>query len=227
MNELPSSSINRERNTIMTTSRFERFAPLSGLVSMLLLVVASGLLGVYDYLPSADHLLDVFSGSSTRIIVVGYVGLYAAASLLWFAGNVYSFLRTYEGDGPRLAMIAFGGCVASAIVFGAGFSAIIAIGARAGALSGLGPAQAVTLYDFYGTLMGQMGAFTFAVFIGATGILSLRAELFPRWFGWASVLIALGLVTPIGYFVLFFTLVWVPGVSLALFRQQSRSSGVV
>jgi hypothetical protein len=208
----------------MKTSKFERVAPLSGAASILCLIVGSGLLGVYDYLPSADRLVAIFSGNSTRVMVVGYLGLFSAGLLLWFAGSVYESLAVHAGETGHLPMIAFGGCVASAIVLGAGFSAIVSLGARAGAVGGLGASQAVTLYDYYGTLLGQLAAFTFSVFIGATGALSLRTMLFPKWFGWASVLIALGLVTPFGYFMLVLALLWVLGVSTTLFRQMIRGS---
>lgn len=204
----------------MNTSRIERFAPLSGAISMLFLILASGLLGVYDYLPSADRLLDFFSSNSTKTIVVGYLGLFSAVFMLWFAGSVHASFTAREGGAGRMSMIAFAGCVASAIVLGAGFTAVLAIGARAGAPEGLDAIQAVTLYDFYGTLLGQMGAFTFAVFIGATGVLSFQTTIFPAWFGWASVLIAIGLVSPFGYFVLAFILLWVPGVSISLYRRS-------
>jgi hypothetical protein len=64
-----------------------------------------------------------------------------------------------------------------------------------------------------------MLAFTMAVFIGATSVISLRTSMFPKWFGWASAIIALGLLSPIGYFVLAFALMWLLGVSIALFRK--------
>jgi hypothetical protein len=194
---------------------------LSGAASILFLIAASGFLGVYDYLPSADRLVNIFSDNSTKVILVGYLGLFAAALLLWFAGSVHASFAAREGGAGRLSMIAFAGCMASAIVLGTGFTAVLAIGARAGAVDGLGAAQVVTLYDFYGTLLGQLGAFTFAVFIGATGVLSFRTAMYPAWFGWASVLIAIGLVSPIGYFVLAFTLLWVPGVSISLYRRAA------
>ena len=109
--------------------------------------------------------------------------------------------------------------MASSIAIGAGFSAVLALGARAGSTHGLDASMAVSLYDLYGTLLGQMAAFTFAVLIGATGSLSLRTEIFPTWFGWVSILIAVGLVSPIGYFIMAFTLIWLLGVSVALFRR--------
>ena len=75
----------------------------------------------------------------------------------------------------------------------------------------------MTLYDIYSTILGQMAAFTFAVLIGATAIIALRTAMSPAWFGWTSVIIALGLVSPIGYFMLAFALVWLLGVSIWLY----------
>jgi hypothetical protein len=205
----------------MNSSRIAKLAPLSGAASVLLLIAGTGLLGVYDYLPESNRLVEIFSSNSTKVIVIGYLGLFSAALLLWFAGSIYSALNEREGDKGRLSMIAFGGGLASAITSGAGFSALLAVGARAGAADGLSAAVAVTLYDLYGTLLGQMAAFTFAVLVGATGIVSIRTAIFPPWFGWVSLLIALGLVTPLGYFFLALVLIWLVGVSLTLFRQRT------
>jgi hypothetical protein len=203
----------------MNKTRFEKLAPLSGAASVLVMMVGTGMLGVYDYLPAADRLVEIFSGNSNRIKVIGYLGLFSAVLLMWFAGSIYSALSEQEGGNGRLSMVAFGGCLASGITLGSGFSALFALGARVGAAGGINPAEAVTLYDIYGTILGQMTAFTFAVLIGAAAVIALRTAMFPTWIGWASVLIALGLVSPVGYFVLGFALVWLFGVSILLYRR--------
>ena len=82
-------------------------------------------------------------------------------------------------------MVAFGGGVASGVTLAIGFSAILASGARAGTEGGITPVEAVTMYDLYGQILGQGFAITMAVFIGATGVVSLRTAIFPKWFGWA------------------------------------------
>jgi hypothetical protein len=206
---------------MMKSSRFEKLAPLSGAASVIVIMIGTGILGVYDYLPSADRLVEIFSGNSTRVMLVGYLGLFSAVLLMWFAGSVYAALSEHEGDSRRLSMVAYGGALASSIALGLGFTAVVAIGARAGAAGGITPVGAVTQYDLYGTVLGQMAAFTFAVLIGATAVVTLRTALFPNWFGWASVLIALGLISPIGYFVLAFVLLWLFGVSISLYRRGS------
>jgi hypothetical protein len=181
----------------MNNSRLERLAPLTGVASVLVMLAGAGMLGVYDYLPSAERLQGLFSANPSNLVIGGYLGLLSAVFLMWFAGNMYVTLRTHEGGEGRLAMVAFGGVLASAVSLGVGFSAIVGSGARAGAAGGITPIEAVALYDLYGTILGQMLAFTMAVFIGATSVISLRTSMFPKWFGWASAIIALGLLSPI------------------------------
>ena len=203
----------------MNESRLEKLAPLTGAASILAMMIGTGMLGVYDYLPVADRLLEIFSGDSSKVMVIGYLGLFSAFLMMWFAGSVYKALNEHEGGSGRLSMVAFGGTVASGIALGSGFTVLLALGARVGAVDGISAAEVVTLYDLYGTLLGQMAAFTFAVLIGSTGVISLRTAMFPTWIGWASVVIALGLLTPMGYFVLAFALIWILGVSISLYRR--------
>jgi hypothetical protein len=74
--------------------------------------------------------------------------------------------------------------------------------------------------------VGQGFAITMALFIGATAVVSLRTiMLFPKRLGWASVLIAFGLlITPIAYAVLALVLVWLLVVSIWLYRQNGSTA---
>ncbi len=208
----------------MNESRLERLAPLTGVVTVVLMMVGAALFGVYDYLPSAEKLEEILSANPTRVYLAGYIGSISAFFLIWFAGSVYSALREREGGTGRLSMVAFGGGVASGVALAVGFSAIVASGSRAGAVGGISPAEAVTLYDLYSQVLGGMFAITLAVFIGATAVVSLRAAVFPAWFGWVSALIAFGLLTPIAYIVLAFSLVWLLVVSIWLYRRGASTT---
>ena len=64
--------------------------------------------------------------------------------------------------------------------------------------------------------MGQMFPVTFALFMGASAVVSLRSGLFPAWLGWVSLVIALGLLTPIGYIVIILALLWLLIMSLSI-----------
>jgi hypothetical protein len=94
---------------------------------------------------------------------------------------------------------------------------------RAGAEGGISPIGAVTLFDFWGQVMGQMFGFGLAVLIAATAVVSLRSDAFPAWFGWASVVRAFGLLTPIAYIMLAFAMIWLVVVSIWLYIRGSSA----
>jgi hypothetical protein len=86
------------------------------------------------------------------------------------------------------------------------------------------------MFDFWGQIMGQMFAISLAVLIGAAAVVSLRTALFPAWFGWASAVVAIGLLTPFAYIVLALAVVWLVVVSIWLYIRGAsigESSAVV
>ncbi len=201
----------------MNKSRLERLAPLSGVVSVVLFIVGAVVISNYDYLPPAEKVADFLNGNPNRVSTGAYLASISAFFLIWFAGSVHSALREREGGTGQLSMVAFGGGVASAVAMGTSFTAILSAGLRAGAPGGITPIGAVTMFDFWGQVMGQMFAISLAVLIGAAAVVSLRTSMFPAWFGWASALVAFGLLTPFAYFVLAFAVVWLSVVSIWLY----------
>lgn len=205
----------------MKESSLEKLAPLTGVLSAVLIMAGAAMFGVYEYLPSGERIQAILSQNPTRVSIAGYVGSISAFFLMWFAASLYKTLRQREDNAGRLSMLAFGGGIASGIALAIGFSALIASGARAGAEGGISSVEALTLYDLYGQVLGQMFAVTMAVFIAASGVVSLRRGLTQAWFGWGSILIAIGLLTPIAYVVLALVLVWLIGVSVWLYLRRS------
>lgn len=201
----------------MNESRIERLAPLTGVVSVGLIIIGVVVFNNYDFLPPAEKVADFLNDNPTRVSTGGYIASLAAFFLIWFAGSVRSALIEREGGTGRLSTVAFGGGVAASIALGISFIAIFASGLRASAPGGITPIGAVTMFDFWGQVMGQLFAIFMAVFIGATAVVSLRTALFPAWFGWASALVAFGLLTPFAYIVLAFAVVWLLVVSIWLY----------
>ena len=158
----------------MNNSRLEKLAPLTGVVMVVLMIIGAVLIGAYDYQPSADRAVEIFRDNPTGVIAGGFLGLLSAFFMIWFAGSVYSALREREGGTGRLSMVAFGGGVASGVALAAGWTVIVAAGVRVGAPGGISPVGAATLFDLYSAILSQMFAFTLAVFIGATAVVSLR-----------------------------------------------------
>jgi hypothetical protein len=123
----------------MIISRLEKLAPLTGAVAVVLLIAGSVIFGAFDFLPSADRAVEIFSDNPSRSMTGGFLGLYSGILLMWFAGSVYSFsIKQKTGDG-RLSMIGFGGGVSSGIAISAGFTVMLSAGMRASAEGGISP----------------------------------------------------------------------------------------
>ena len=206
----------------MNRSRLERMAPLTGVVSVVLLIVGAVVISNYDYLPPAEEVAEFLNGNPSRVCTGAYFASISAFFMIWFAGSVRSALIEREGGTGRLSTVAFGGGVAAAAAMGTSFIAIMSAGLRAGAPGGITPVGAVTMFDFWGQVMGQLFAISLAVLIGATAVVSLRAAVFPTWFGWASATVAIGLLSPIAYIMLAFAVVWLLVVSIWLYVRGAK-----
>lgn len=58
----------------MKDSRQARLAPLTGAISVVLVMIGAGIFGVYDYLPPADRLQGIFGDNPTRVFLAGRIG---------------------------------------------------------------------------------------------------------------------------------------------------------
>jgi hypothetical protein len=192
---------------------------LAGLVFVVLIILGTVLVGSFDYLPPADEIVDLLSNNSLRVSAGGYFGGISAFFLIWFAGSVRSALREREGGTERLTSLAFGGGVASGVSVATVFAIMLIAAQRAGAPGGIGTDGAVALFDLWSGLGGLVIPVAFAVFVGATAVATLRTAVLPAWFGWLSAVVALGLLSPVGYLFAVLALAWVVVVSLWLYAR--------
>lgn len=203
----------------MNESRFERITPLTGAVAVVLIIVGVLVFNYYEFLPPAEEIAEFLNGNASLVSIGGYIGSLATFFLIWFAGSVRSTLLKREGGTGQLSTIAFGGGVAASIAMGISFIGIFAAGLRAGAPDGIAPIGAVAMYDFWTQLSGQLFSIFMAAFIGSTAVVSLRTGLFPTWFGWLSIIVAFGLLTPFAYAILALAIVWLLVVSIWLYLK--------
>lgn len=201
----------------MNESRFERLSPLSGAAAVIFMLVGIVIFNNYEFLPPAERIAEFLNSNAPQVYTGGYIASLSTFFLIWFAGTVRSVLNAREGGNGQLSTIAFGGGVAAAVVLGISFVGIFASGLRASAQGGITPVGAVTMIDFYAQLTGQLFGIFMAVFISAAAVVSLRTGLFPSWFGWASLVVAFGLLTPYAYIMLTFAILWLLVVSIWLY----------
>jgi hypothetical protein len=203
----------------MDKSRLERFSPLSGIVAVAFMLIGVLVFNNYEFLPPAEEAADFLNSTPAAVYAGGYIASLSAFFLIWFAGSVRSALT--DRGSSQLAAIAFGGGVAAAIVLGISFVGILTAGLRAGAPGGITPVGAITMFDYWTQLTGQLFAMFLAVLIGAAAAVSLRTRIFPAWFDWLSLVVVAGLLTPFAYVMLAFAILWILVVSLWLTFNRS------
>jgi hypothetical protein len=204
--------------------RTTRFAPLTGLGAVVLLLVAAALVGSYEYVPAAETIQGHYTDNATRILFGSFVGVAAAFLLVWFSGSVRVALRAAEGGDGRLSAVAFGGGVVAAVSLAVAHGAVQAAAARAGSDSGITPDAAATLNDLSGTMYTAGMAMGLSVMIAAFAIVTLRSRFMPKWTAWVGIVIALGGLT-IAFIFLIPQVLWVVAVSVALYRREAAASG--
>lgn len=196
----------------------ERIAPLSGIVMVVFSIVGLILIGSFDYFPTAERALEIFSDKPDRVqrgaLIIGFYGV---VFLLLFSGTIFNALRNGEAGSGWLAASVLGGGVVTAIGMAIGSGIIWVAAARAGRIGDLTPEAALIMNELGLVMLANLLSVGLAVFIGATGIGALQTHFLPSWFGWLSVVFAIGLLSPIHYIFEGLAFVWIAVVSIWLF----------
>jgi hypothetical protein len=203
----------------MPAGRWERLAPLTGVVFVVLVIVAFIPLGgdTPDSHASAQKVADFYSKNTTREALAAYALALAVPFLVFFSSIVYRTLRTAGGRG-RLAAAAFGGGLLSAAGFAVAAAVHLALADAADKTSSAGAAQPLNVLDND----------SFIPFVAGLGILLLGSGLatlryggsLPRWLGWAGAIVGVAIFIPFVGFVAFaLSGIWVVVASIVLYRR--------
>lgn len=196
-----------------------RLAPLSGVLVTVLLVAAVVVIGNYDFMPPAGETSTFYADDPRRVMLGAFLGLLGAPFLIWFTGSLYSALSEGSERVDRLGVLAVAGGVSAAVLISFGFLAHFAGAERALIRGEIDPAGAAVLFDVASLASGTGAGMGLAVMMGAVAVGVSRAGL-PRWLGWTSGIVAVGLLSPINYLVMGLVLVWTPTVGVLLFRGR-------
>ncbi len=206
----------------MKVSNSNRWFLFSGIIFVILWLYVSIPKGELGFLAEPEAVVAFYADNSALFWWHGYLGVLSGVFLMLFVGSVYGVLKD---AGPKVgvtANLAFGGGIAAGAVAIAGFALQLGLSERAGNAAGIAPAAAVAMSDIIGGLTGVALPIPFAVFVGAMGLAFLRTKLLPAWFGWVSVVLAFGLVSPVMYLIMGAGLLWTIVVSLWLFARVER-----
>jgi hypothetical protein len=205
----------------MSLARWEeRLAPLDGIAAVVFWVagvlVLQGPADQPDMDASPADALLFFKTEENAILVGTFLYMIGTLFFIWFLGLVRTRLVEAEGGNHRVSSIAFAGGAAAAVLL----LAMPAVHA-AGAINNENlSADAAQVYLGINIAFFYAAEFAAAVFLLALGLVSLRGQPFPRWFGTVSIVYAVCLVIPpIGWAVLLWGFpLWLIVVSILLFR---------
>ena len=96
----------------MTRSNLERYAPLTGIVFVVLVVIAAIVGGeTPDTGDSTASVVSWWQDNDTAQIWANAIGGWSTIFLVWFGGSLRTALRRTEGEPGRLSVVSFGGIV--------------------------------------------------------------------------------------------------------------------
>jgi len=211
------------------SKRLERFAPLMGVLAVVLWIIAVIVLesgdNPADNAPGAEIAAWMDKDSGRILLAATFLGI-GSAAFIWFLASLADHFRS-DGEG-RLATVVVA-CGAAAVTVWALFMAP----ASAGALAfdnldrSLSPQAAETLMVL-GDGFFVIAEFIAVGFVGAAAVALIRGKGSPSWFGWITALLAVVLmVGPIGWAGLIFGIpLWTVGTSIWLFVRGRRGAEV-
>jgi hypothetical protein len=160
----------------MDTRRWERVGAASGIVSVVLVLVGFFSVPTPPKLNELSKTMAYLGEHRTGVLVQAYLFTLATGFLLWFAGSVRTHLRRNEDGSTRLSDIAFGGAIVGAAML-ALCSVMLATAAFRADAAPIG--DNIRLMTDLGSIAFAMAGVPFAVFVGATAIVSYRSGAFP------------------------------------------------
>jgi hypothetical protein len=193
-----------------------RFAPLTGVAFVVLIVVAVIVGGeTPDNDDSVRSIVNFWKDNDTQQMWSTLIGVWGTVLFVWFAGSLRSALRSVEVGPARLSAVSFGGALIGDVGLLTSLGLSFAAAESVDDVPGL-VIQTLTVLSnelFFPIAAG------FGLFFLATGILAVRTRMLPVWLGWITIVLGVVCITPAGFFALLVGLIWIVAVSVILFMR--------
>jgi hypothetical protein len=203
------------------TSRWERLAPLTGVLSILVIIVAVVLIG--GNTPGGDDpaakILGFYTKHRNKEMGAGYILSIAAPLFVFFSVSLRNVLAAAPARG-RLAAAAFAGGImtAAGILIAAALHIALADSAKHGT------ADVVQALNYLDADNYPIFVFALATMLLAAGISIARTRVLPLWLGIVAIVAAVASFTPAGFFGFLLGLLWVIVVSIWLAARPVGST---
>jgi hypothetical protein len=207
------------------SSKWERWAPLSGVLAVAFWLVAVILISTKAKGDKGPKILASYHQHSDGILLAGLIWSIGVVLFIWFLASLRSHYLASEGGSGRLSALAYGGGVVAATI---GF--LIPGPDEVGALNkdDIDPSGAAVLHHL-GDAFFIGAEYALPVLFFASAILALRHGALPKWLGWVSALIGIVLlIGPIGWAALIFaTPIWTIIVSILLYTRAEQPATAI
>lgn len=208
----------------MQQGRLERLAPLSGVVFFVLIVVAIFVNNSSspDVSSSGLKIAAYYRAHQDGIRAGDIIIVISAVFLVWFTASLRSAVWQVEGGAGRLASLVLAGgiLVAAGVWIMLGLDFAIADQVKSAHLT---PVMVKTLFvfsnDVFFPLLGGFG-----LLMLASGIGLIRTRALPVAFGWVALLFGLVCFSPIGFFAILASIIWIVVVSILLYVRSGRTA---
>jgi hypothetical protein len=202
----------------MTTFRWERFGALAGIAYVVLFLIAIAVSGEGAGDTNAEITRYYADEGNRNTDIAGFFLLIAAGLMfIWFLAYLRVRLLRSEAEPGRLSALAFGSGLASAVLLMAAAAVFVA---PAGAVENVESDSGFVLDPNTVQVLGSLGYGLFvasvmvaSLLVFATSLLALRLLAFPRWMGYAGLVVAPLLLLAILFFPVFVLWGWVLAVS--------------
>jgi hypothetical protein len=201
-------------------SRWERLAPLTGLVFVAIVVFVFAVGGSTPSEHATAQKVQAFYGKHhDKHMTLAFVMTFSIPFLLFFVSSLRYDLRRAGGTG-QLANAAFAGGVLASAGFGILSFVHLALASAADSANTIGTTQVLNVLDDNDFLPMASGV---AVLVLAAGLSAVRHGGLPKWLGWVGIVIGIASFTPAGFFGFLLAGVWIAiaSILLTLARQSA------
>ena len=205
----------------MTTTRFEKFLAIAGILAGVVFVVINFHPDAPGVSASAQSRVDWYNSHKGITAISGFGAGYFAVLMAFFAVGVRKLLRSGEaGESTYSSAALVGGVLVSA-------AAVLGSLISLGALEAADKNQPVVVTTFaflndFGWLPIMVGL---AVFYLATGLGGLRTATLPKWLSIVTIILGVAAVAgPTGVAVFFVTPLWLIVVGALMLRSSGSAT---
>ena len=207
----------------MSFERWERWGPLTGVVSVVLMVTAFAIAGSSPDTGDDDaKIASNYDQDSNEVknMVALHVFFVGVLFMIAFFASLRARLVAAEGEPGRLGALAFGSGVASAVfwVLAVVLFTAPALAANDTSLFHL-DANTYRLEQDAGYAFWVAAVMTGALVVWPTSAIAFRASLLPRWFAWVGVVVGIVNLAALFFFPAFLYWAWILLTSILLFSR--------